>query len=281
MVRYKSHQNRLLRYLSIYTFLSFEQMLEVGVAKYREHLSGKEGIVNQLSEAGLIKVEKHEFYPSEHKRRIVFLTKKGCKRIKQEFDDIFSPKIPKSKKLGKTELNNPSHTMGIVRCHIALRHFDLIYCKTDFVENRTKLNFKGTYRKPDINIKINTPQGEKVYLLEFERGIDPDKSFKKTREHITMMFDGRNYKTLETPTDKMVDGKRRFNFYTTLWVFENEQTLQKCMQKCQNHIITVDGKKRNMTVLAPSFLFKQLDTIEDIMNWTDMSGKPVKLFLSD
>ena len=274
----KPKQDRILRSLGIYTYLTYKQMVTLGIVTRQNHLSKP---VKELAEANYIKCEYKYDETIDHKRNICFLTRKGAKWVERDSGGKLVPNYPKSGKLSKSKGNtkeNTEHRLGIINCHIALRNFKLASCIPDILTDGTALPFRTTKLKPDLIFKIKTHRQEEAFLLEFERGVDAEKSFKKVKQHVELMFSRSTYEHLNFNEFVEINGKRKRRSYTSLWVFEKEETMKACLKKAAAHQITINDKPKSLLVLAPFFLFKTITTVEDIMNWTDMAGSPSQLF---
>jgi len=254
-----------LKNLAIYKFLTLEQMVRLGVDNHKTNISTETATMIRDGHAN--KISKSDTSPA-----VYYLTRKGATRAEHIFD--ITPRYPK-RKMDKMVDDMP-HRLSIVDLHIEISRFNVIQHWREFdyvgvqrqknLEKASKINLGRTSLVPDLIFKLNTDQGQRLYLAEVERteGKTADKYYEdKVHKYITLLS---NQAVI----------KRKFNvslMYTVLFVIDDRKFIEKLKKKI---LKDKNAEKHNKKKLVESFLFKHFD--DDVFTWTNLEGKPRLLF---
>jgi hypothetical protein len=213
-----SKENVLLYELAKYKFLSIDQMLRIGISKFSSGLPTR-----NLEKSGYIKSVYCQIESELGKSfKVYFLTKKGAKFIDQDSEKTISPNYPTSR---VTKISQIDHKLIVIDTQIELSRFELNFIHKD-IDNSgirnvksTRISWNNNYLEPDLLFAI----GKHYYTLEVERLSNSTKSYQKIEQHVEMIC-AQAY-------------QKQYNFQTehiSLWVFENESTMNSVMEKCKN-----------------------------------------------
>ncbi len=272
ITRFSPKQIKVLKALARYKFLTYSQMMELGIERHRSNLST---LLKGLRESKFPMVKKIPHGIGDEVKH--YLTEKAvgvlvdlCGLSEQEIH------FPKGRILTHTQ--DQVHRTRVIDFHIALdlacqkEGIPLLFCDRYFDtvgNNRVEKNLKSktAFRyesnssiKPDMTFKLK-PNEEELYLFELENGSDSKKSIQKCIRHGEAVLTG------------VVNQKYNFNKgYRLLWVFENEGVLKTAQKELQ--------KLPLFQNLGEYFLFKPLpDFGEEIFQgWQNVSGKERKMF---
>lgn len=257
-----------------YKFVSYKQLIKLGIDKYTSNLSA---LVSELSEKSrpLIKKIPHEI----GKEVKIYLTRRGRDAlIKQcglaEEDIHFYPGTIES------DTQDTKHRTFTINLHIDLdfscykNQVELLFCDRyfDFTgSNRVSRNLKSKtavlYKnsqslKADIAFKIQTQKQQELYLLEIENGKDTKKAVEKCIRHGQAILKG--------------SANEKYSFdsgYRTLWVFEHESTMKSAMERIMTEVPLLH-------TMIEYFLFKPLGDIEGkfFEGWLNLAGQERKMY---
>ena len=271
--RFSDKQLKVLKALAAYKFLTYKQMITLGIENHSSNLS--------TLVAGLIKKKKSYIQKIPHRPGIpakFYLTKRGANilidhgGLKEE--DIHYPKSKIT-----TDTQDQKHRTGIIDLHISLvkdssaEKAELLICDRYFDtvgSNRINRNLKSKTALPydeskslkaDMITMLKTPLQKELYIIELENGKDSKKSITKCFEHAKVLFQG------------SVHDKYNFKLgYRTLWVFEHQSTMHSTLSSIQ--------QDSYFELINEYFLFNTFDSASSsfFSGWVNINNKEKKLF---
>lgn len=266
--RFNDKQKKILLALGKYKFLTYSQMIRLGIANQSSNLSTD---IKELSTRRTPFVRK---IPHGFGRRAKFyLTAKGKELLASSYD-IDSEKIKYPRGIISEDTQDEKHRTTIIDCEIELnlsasskgipilfsdRYFDKVG------NNRIDKNLKSKTAilytenksvKADLVFKIKTPKQEELYILELENGKDTKKAVEKCINHGKAILLG--------------SANKKYGFkqgYRTLWIFEYENTMKATMDRLYTQPFFAHMKEY--------FLFKPLSSIQSdfTQKWKNIEGK--------
>lgn len=271
--RFSNRQVAVLRHLAHYKYLTYDQLIKLGVSKYKSNLSN---VVASLREGKNPYVRKipHRFgIPAKH-----YLTKRGAEVLIALGHANGGP-IHYPKGTITTDTQDQKHRTTTIEIQIAIDQaaqsngLEVTFCDRYFDttgNNRVAKNLKsktaliyegGKTLKADMTFMLGSEDIEELYLLELENGKDAKKAVPKCIMHAKAILRG-------SANEKFFYNKA----YRTLWVFEHASTMQS--------VISRVAALPMFTKLKEYFLFKSLDEIDDDLftGWLNLDNKRRKMY---
>jgi hypothetical protein len=271
--RFSDKQIQILTFLSKYKFLTYGQLIQLGVSKHKSNLSN---LVSSLRDGKKPYVRKipHRFgVPAKH-----YLTKKGAE-VLIELGKAQEDKIHYPKAVITTDTQDQKHRTCTVDLQIALdlsideqglevtftdRYFDTTGSNrvARNLKSKTALIYEGSKTlKADMTFRIAGEKVDELYLLELENGTDAKKAVPKCIMHAKAIMLG--------------SANEKFNYskaYRTLWVFENEST----MVSVRERVVVIPMFQK----LKEYFLFKTVESFKEEVSsgWVNLDNKKRKMY---
>lgn len=274
--RFKPKQVQILQALARYRFLSYSQIIRLGIFNHTSNLS--------ITVSGIRERKRPMVRKIPHRRgdeTRLYLTKFGMEVLcKLRPDDYTPDNVQYLKRVLYTDNQNAAHRTSAISIQIELDFacheagIPLLLCERDIdkLGNRARDNnlismtaIEYENKKlinPDLVFIIQTSSQKELYLLELENGDDHGKSFEKCIKHAKALLKGSaNTKYKHTHAG-----------YRTLWVFDNETTMRGTMKRIQASPFFDN--------LTDFFLFKPLDQINANFwgGWLNANGEERKLY---
>ena len=274
--RIKPKQVLILKALARYKFLTYSQIIRLGIFNHTSNLSIAVSGIRERTRPMVRKIPHR--VGAEAK---LYLTKFGMKVLCElRPDDYNEANIHYLKRVLYTDTQNQKHRTSAISIQIELdfscleKGFPLLLCERDIdtIGNRRKDNNltsktaieyeNGRSINPDLIFIIQTPSQKELYLCELENGDDHAKSFEKTIKHAKLLLSG--------------SANKKYNHnhagYRTLWIFENETTMLGTMKRIQSSPFFDN--------VTDFFLFKPLDKINSDFweGWLNAVGEERKLY---
>ncbi|MCB0641288.1 MAG: hypothetical protein KDC44_06595 [Phaeodactylibacter sp.] len=261
--------------LARYKFLTYSQMLRLGIDKYKSNLSNQIKGIRDGKRPLIRKIPHQAGIEAKH-----YLTSKGKDVLLELYPDEFNEdNIHFVKKTLYTDTQDQKHRTGTIDIQITLdaacsranipivlceRYFDRIGNQRKDRNLRSKTAFRltsGTRVSADLVFKLSTPTQEELYLVELENGSDAGKSYEKCFQHATGI--------LEQGANKKYN---HYHAYRTLWIFEKETTMNSTLSKLQANTFFKN--------LSEYFLFKAFDRIDQdfFSDWLNLDGEERKMY---
>jgi hypothetical protein len=263
-------EERLLESLSIYRYLTADQMVRLGVSRDKRHLYN---VLGRLLSAGRAPKEIGELdfgaVPGKGRlSRLYFLTKRGARLLENARKDLENvPYVVRATKFNQDYW----HRVYTVDFHIALRAFaaaechNIRYFKTYFEYarqnqpvTRVKLNYGGIV--PDAVSMLDCFDGyERLIVVEMANGSDIGRIEKQIERYLEAI----QQQAIERAVGAAEETPARI-----LFVFEYANTLQKL----RNRI----GRDQRLELYSKYFFCKPLDGLHDPSkfreNWSRLTG---------
>lgn len=272
--RLNEKQVAVLKALGTFKFLTYSQMIRLGIDKHKSNLSHA---VNGLVERRGQLVRKIPHRPGSEAK--FYLSSKGKQALEEIWEGEES-QIHCPKGIITTDTQDQKHRTSIVSLHIELAlacdslGVDLLWCDRYFDkigDNRSGKNLQAKNallyegeRKiiPDMTFMLETSKQHELYLLELENGKDTKKAVHKCGQHAKVILLG--------SANKKYGHK---SGYRTLWVFEHESTMLATQER-------VSGSPF-FQHLHEYFLFLPLSSALDgsfFEGWKNLSGSSRQLY---
>lgn len=272
--RLNEKQVAVLRALGTYKFLTYSQMIRLGIDKHKSNLSVA---VNALVErrGQLVRKIPHRV-GVEAKFYLSSKGKDACRELFElEEDEVNYPKG-----IITTDTQDQKHRTSLISLHIELtlaceaQGVELLFCDRYFdtvgdnrrgknLKSKTALLYEGKKTvKADMVFMIRTRKQKELYLLELENGKDTKKAFHKCINH---------GKALLLGSANTVYKHR--SGYRVLWIFEYESTLQAARNRLVDHPFFAH--------IHEYYLFKSLSSaLEDsfFTDWTNIDSRSRNLW---
>lgn len=272
MSSFTEKQIRILKALAKYKFLTYDQLLKLGVEKHKSNLSTN---INSLMNSRNEYILKIPHRPGQAAK--FYLGKKSVNVLLDQTDLAENQiHLPFNKITSETQ--DQKHRTGIIDLQISLdlglgnQSSQLLFCDRYFdsignnrveknLKSKTAIQYSDTSVKADMVFKLETPFQEELYIVELENGRDKKKSIQKCKEHAELLFEGSVHDRYEFKQG-----------YRTLWVFEYSSTMSSTILEIQN-----DPLFEN---IQEYFLFNSKDnTTQDFFaNWVNIQNFDRKLF---
>ncbi len=274
--RFKPKEVRILKALSRYKFLTFEQMIRLGIANHTSNLSVLLKGLREMKRPYVRKIPHAFGTPVKH-----YLTKRA-KTILVDLYEVPEASINYPKGTILTDTQDQKHRTGTITIQIELdlacqaEGLELLFCDRYFDttgNNRIARNLKSKTAfhctdsktiKADLIFSLQTSKQQEYYVLELENGKDTGKGVEKCIDNAKALLRGSLNKKLGFSTG-----------YRTLWVFEYESIMLKTIDKLQT-IPLFDH-------LHEYFLFKPLNQIGEnfLAGWQNVSSRERNLYYRD
>lgn len=253
--RLNPKQLDIIKNLGIFKFLTYDQLIVLGIDKHIPNLSNLISQLIQINFVGKIPQRignKAKFY----------LTKKGADYLLEAHEMQAHFPIAKI----TTDTQDTKHRTALIDLHIAFSRFDLVFFNRYFdktgnaregsLNSKTAIKTSKGIVKPDAIFMIQTPKQKELYVLELEMGKDKKKSYEKIIAHSTAL------------REKQLNRQLDFNSgYRVLLVFEYESIMSSTLELVKDH------------ALKEYFLFKSLNSLEDLQGtWLNLFKESRKLF---
>ncbi len=273
ITRFSPKQIQVLQALARYKFLTYSQMMQLGIERHRSNLST---LLKDLRESSFPMVKKIPHGMGDEVKH--YLTEKSIS-VLQDLCELEESEIHCPKGTILTDTQDQVHRTRIIDFHIALdlacqqEGVTLLFCDRYFDtvgNNRVEKNLKSKtafeYKpnssiKPDMAFKLQTTSQEELFLVELENGRDAKKTVEKCIRHGEAVLTG------------SVNQRYDFNRgYRVLWVLEFEATLESVLGKLAGLPLFQN--------LTEYFLFKSLSQMgkEVFLGWHNVAGNERKMF---
>ena len=258
--------------LAKYQFLTYEQLMTLGVDQHKSNLSSQLNILLKGKKPLVRKI------PHSPNQSAVFYLDRSAQNLLTKELKLNEQNIQIPRSIIKTENQNRKHRSFLVDIHIALdqsvakQNLESVFCHKDTDKTRknnidnsfnssTAIQFSKGSVIADMIFMLQTSYQKELYLLELENGIDAAKSISKCYNHATLLFEGSVH--------------HKFNFdsaYRSLWVFENAKTMLNTQQSL--------SKNDYYEHIHEYFLFNTYHQVIDsfFKGWINMSGQERQLY---
>ncbi len=263
----------ILEALARYKFLTYTQMMKLGIERHRSNLSL---LLKGLRESKLPMVKKIPHGMGEEVKH--YLSEKAVPILK-ELCGLEEHEIHCPKGTILTHTQDEVHRTSIIDFHIALdlackdESVSLLFCDRYFDtigNNRVEKNLKSKTAfemegaasiKPDITFMLHSTIQNELFLVELERGRNAKKSIEKAVKHAEAMLTG--------AVNKRYDFQRG---YRILWIFEYENVIDSVLKELSSQSL--------FEPLTEYFLFKPLSQIGEniFLSWRNIAGKERRMF---
>jgi hypothetical protein len=273
ITRFSPKQISILTALARYKFLTYSQMMQLGIDQHRSNLSL---LLKDLRESKFQMVKKIPHGMGEEVKH--YLNEKAILVLK-ELSGLEEQEIHCPRGTILTHTQDQAHRTSIINFHITLdlacqkAGVALLFCDRYFDtvgNNRVEKNLKSKTAfevtgsssiKPDVTFMLQSTLQKELFLVELENGRDSKKSIEKCIRHGEAMLTGAVNK--------------RYDFqsgYRILWIFEHEGAMEAVIKDLHSRPL--------FEPLTEYFLFKPLSKIgEDIfLSWRNVAGKERKMF---
>lgn len=272
--RFKIRHKKILFALSKFKFLTYRQMVRLGIDN---HISNLSKLVGELANDKRPLVQKipHRI-GSEVK---VYLTKRG-KNILVDFYELEESQIHFQKGTMYTDTQDQKHRTSIIDLHISLdqackdNNVELLFCDRYFdftgsnrinrdLKSKTAIIYEGQKTiKADMVFMLQTDKQKELYLAELERGKNTQKAIEKCIRHGQAIL--------------KASANENYDFhsgYRTLWIFEYESIMQACMTRIMKDVPMLHS-------MSEYFLFKSLDKTDTgfFQDWLNLTGENRKMY---
>lgn len=273
--RFSEKQLAVIEYLAHYKFLTYLQLITLGVDKHRSNLSR---VVSSLRNGNkpYVRTIPHRFgTESKH-----YLTKRG-RDILVELRGWEEEEVRFPVAQIKTDTQDQFHRTTIIDIHILIdqqaekNNAEVLFCDRYFDttgSNRVARNFKSKTAiiyegkrtlKADMTFMLRTPRQRELYLLELENSEKAKKGVEKCIQHAKAILLG--------SANELYNHQEG---YRTLWIFEYEATMLSVMERVQ--------KLPFFQSLYEFFLFKSLDQVRSefdfFSGWRNLQGTERKMY---
>lgn len=273
-------QENVLYSLSVYRYLTAEQMVRIGVTKDKRHLYS---VLTNLLSVG--QKDKPERRPKEigeldfgirvgqgRLPRLYYLTKKGAELLSLARSDLQSIKEVKR----PTKFNNDYfHRVYTVDCHIALRAFaeaeghEVRYFKSyfDFTEKsqvwphpKTRIAMRTGFVDPDGLTVLDCSDGvERLFAIEMANGMNTKKVERQILRYCEAIADEDVWQACDVADDTDV---------RVLFIFEHQRGRELVQERLKNDRLVQTWRKH--------FYFRDLLDVKEnsfVENWQSLEIK--------
>lgn len=257
--------------LSVYGFLSYEQMIHLGIAKHKSNLA------SSLSKLSAGKAPRISKIPHEMGGKAIYYLRKTGKLTLEKCIHTRLQQAKYSIRKIERDTQDKLHRTFTIDVHISiiqsLRERSVLFCHRYFdkqyqnnstkkiISSRIKTNDRSSII-PDILLKLKSEAQEELYLIEIENGTNAHKTIAKCVTYAYAQLNGTLNQSLN------------FNSgIRTLWILEHNTTLNKVLDKLEENELF-----KNLTEY---FLFKSIDQINDqdfLKDWINISRKKRSLY---
>lgn len=274
--RFRPKEVAILKALARYKFLTYNQMIRLGIANHSSNLSTVVKGLRDMKKPYVKKISHRIGSPVKH-----YLTKRG-KTALVELYDISEEEINHPKGAILTDTQDQKHRTSIISIQIEIdlacqaEGLSLLFCDRYFdstgnnridrnLKSKTAFHYTDTKTvKADLIFSIQTSKQEEYYVLELENGKDTAKGVEKCVNHAKALLKGSLNEKLGFSTG-----------YRVLWVFEHQSIMDKTIVKLQSIPF--------FEHLHEYFLFKSLDQVSEniLAGWQNVSARERNLFYRD
>ncbi len=272
--RYSDKHIKILKAIGRYKFLTYKQMIRLGIDSHTPNLSR---LVKDLRETRLALVKK---IPHRTGTPAKFYLTSKAKKVLMELYNLDEGVVQFPKGVIHTDTQDQKHRTSIIDIQIELdlacqeKEIELILCDRYFdttgnnridknLASKTAIIYEGKKTlKADLTFMLLIEKQKELYLLELENGKDSKKAVEKCINYGKAILKG--------TVNEKYNYKKGFR---TLWVFEYQSTLDATLRRLEGNDFF--GNMREY------FLFKSL---EDIVSngffggWGNLSGSDRKLY---
>ncbi|MEL7120697.1 MAG: hypothetical protein AAFO07_14695 [Bacteroidota bacterium] len=272
--RFSEKQIQILKYLGIFKFLTYSQMIRLDIDQHKSNLSST---IKGLATGREQFVRKIPHQPGSETK--FYLTPKG-KKVLVELLEFEEEKISIPKGIITTDTQDQKHRTTIISLQIELyltcqiNALDLLLCDRYFdkvgnnrinknLKSKTAFIYEGNRSvKADMVFMLQTNRQKELYILELENGKDTKKAIQKCINHGKAILLG--------------SANEKYEFmsgYRTLWVFEHESIMLSTINALDMEPFFEHMKEY--------FLFTALDKKMESSffdDWVNISKKERQLF---
>jgi hypothetical protein len=274
--RFRPKETAILKALARYKFLTYDQMIRLGIANHSSNLSTALKGLRKMKSPYVKKIPHRAGIPVKH-----YLTKKG-KAALEELYGIPEEDIHYPKGAILTDTQDQKHRTSIISIQIELdlacqnEGLDVLFCDRYFdvtgnnkiarnLKSKTAFHYTDSNTvKADLIFSLQTPKQQEYYVLELENGKETAKGVEKCINHAKALLRGSLNEKLGFSTG-----------YRVLWVFEHKSIMEKTIVKLQSIPL--------FKHLHEYFLFKSLDQISEhfLSGWQNVSSRERNLYYRD
>lgn len=271
--RINDKQKAILEYLAKYKFLTYDQMILLGIDKHKSTLSDLVSRMKSRKRA-LVKKIPHRVGVAAK----FFLTKKGKDLLVEEYD-MKEENILYPKGVIKTDTQDQKHRTQTISFQISLdksckkNNISVLFCDRYFdtvgnnrmnkdLKSKTAVLYSPTKSvKADIIFMLETHKQKELYLLELENGKDTKKAVEKCERHGQAIVLG--------------SANEKYNHlrgYRSLWIFEHESIMNTTIKRLQTDDF--------FTPLTEYFLFNTTTQVEKSFfeNWVNLRQQEREIY---
>lgn len=272
--RLNDKQRKILEALGSYKFLTYSQMIRLGIDRHKSNLSVA---VKSLIERRGQLVRKIPHRPGIETK--FYLSSKG-KEVLVNFLEWPEGEVHSPKGIVTTDTQDQKHRTSIISTHIEFDLFGkqngtpLLWCERYFdtvgnnrisknLKSKTAFIYEGKKSvKADMIFILKTSKQKELYIVELENGRDSKKAVQKFIDHGKALLLG------------SVNEKYRFKQgYRTLWIFEHASTMQAVLASLEGNPFFENMKEY--------FLCKPLSEILDgnlLDGWINLESQARQLY---
>jgi len=274
--RFSPKEITILRALARYKFLTYDQMIRLGIGKHTSNLSTIAKGLREIKRPYIKKIPHRVGTPVKH-----YLTKRG-KDVLVELYSFSEADINYPVGSILTDTQDQKHRTSIISIQIEIdlssqvEGLEMLFCDRYFdttgnnridknLKSKTAFHYTETQTvKADLIFSLQTPKQQEYYVLELENGKDTAKAVDKCINHAKALLKGSLNEKLNFSTG-----------YRVLWVFEYESIMERTILKLQPISL--------FKHLHEYFLFKPLDQIgeEVLSGWKNVSARERNLYYRD
>jgi hypothetical protein len=271
--RFSDKQIAVLKSLAHYKFLTYDQLIKLGVSKHKSNLSKLVGSLRDGKNPYVRKIPHRFGVPAKH-----YLTKRGAE-VLVELNQLEEKNIHFPKGVITTDTQDQKHRTSTVDIQIAIDQaansngLEVTFCDRYFdttgnnrvaknLKSKTAIIYEGSKTlKADMTFMLGSEDVEELYLFELENGQDAKKAVPKCIMHAKAILRG-------SANEKFSYNKA----YRTLWVFESKATMESVIDRVSPLPI--------FSKLKEYFLFKPLDEIEQdvLAGWLNLDKNKRKMY---
>ena len=274
--RFRPKETAILKALARYKFLTYDQMIRLGIANHSSNLSTLLKGLRDMKRPYVKKIPHRIGTPVKH-----YLTKRG-KTALVELYGVPEEEINFPKGNILTDTQDQKHRTSIISIQIEVdlacsqENLTLLFCDRYFdttgnnkinrnLKSKTAFHYTDSKTvKADLIFAIKTPKQVEHYVLELENGKDTAKGVEKCVNHAQALLKGSLNEKLGFSTG-----------YRVLWIFEHQSIMESTIVKLQSIPL--------FKHLHEYFLFKPLDQIDEnfLAGWQNVSSRERNLYYRD
>ena len=198
--RFSPKQIKVLEALAAYKFLTYKQMITLGIENHSSNLSTLVSSMIKKRKSYIQKIPHQPGIPAKF-----YLTKRGADVLLELDWKDTNIHYPKSRIT--TDTQDQKHRTCIIDLHISLvrdsssEQTQVLFCDRYFdtvgsnrvsrnLKSKTALPWKNKSVKADMVFMLKTPYQKELYIVELENGKDVKKTITKCIEHAEVLFQG-------------------------------------------------------------------------------------------